>query len=469
MANCVVEQAPAFQSFPVGQDVIFVVSNLDAVANQIQVKFVAEVHISTNQINPSSVNDIIGTFKTTPNNAGVGIFNLRNVLENYVKADHTASSNAIFNGATPSVDLPVHLIDAFSKSTDILRYLAIQFKVEYLDQASGSSTFGQLITTGSVNTTDYMFWNGYVKYTDIVSVTSAGSFGYDPGSFFPDNATRRYLTNAPTTQYANVEDYGTLAFLNLTAAQRGDTVRVTITAYNAAGTAYGTTETVTGASTNGYNNAHNSLVENKLIYFGAFPANLQGTWWDGAISFGMKYYVLQMEDTTGTDTLEPVTIYINCPNTQGYESVRLCWLNQWGAWDYYTFTQKSVRTISTQGSTYTQLNGTWNEATYKYANQNGGKKSFRRNATEKLTINTDFITENYNVMFEELMNSPEVYILQGTQAATSSGIYSYELSQYVTPTRVVNSSFVKKTKANDQLIQYTFEVEKSKTLRTQTI
>ena len=67
------------------------------------------------------------------------------------------------------------------------------------------------------------------------------------------------------------------------------------------------------------------------------------------------------------------------------------------------------------------------------------------------------------------MNSPEVYILQGTQAATSSGIYSYELSQYVTPTRVLNSSFVKKTKANDQLIQYTFEVEKSKTLRTQTI
>ena len=469
MANCVIEQIPAFQTFPVGQDVIFVVSNNDAVANQIQVKFIAEVHIAATQPNPSSVNDIIGTFKTTPNNAGVGIFNLRNVLENYVKADHIASSNALFNGATPSVDLPVHLIDAFSKSTDILRYLTIQFKVEYLDQVSGSSTFGQLITTGAQNTIPYKFWNGYVKYTDIISVHSSGNFGYDPGDFYPGNATRRYLTNAPTTQYANIEDYGTLAFMTLTADQRSKTFEVKITAYNASGSAYGTTNDIAMSIANGSYDAWNDEAERQLVYLAAFPANLQGTWWDNASGWGMTYYVIQMEDASGTDTLEPVTIYINCPNTQGYESVRLCWLNQWGAWDYYTFTQKSVRTISTQGSTYTQLNGTWNEATYKYANQNGGKKSFRRNATEKLKINTDFITENYNVMFEELMNSPEVYILQGTQAATSSGIYSYELSQYVTPTRVLNSSFIKKTKANDQLIQYTFEIEKSKTLRTQNI
>ena len=76
MANSIIEQNPAFQIFPVGQDVIFVVSNNDAVANQIQVKFVAEVHIAATAPNLSSVNDIIGTFKTTPNNAGVGIFDL---------------------------------------------------------------------------------------------------------------------------------------------------------------------------------------------------------------------------------------------------------------------------------------------------------------------------------------------------------------------------------------------------------
>ena len=41
-----IEQNPAFQAMPVGQDVIFVVSNNSIVANQTKVKFIAEVHIT---------------------------------------------------------------------------------------------------------------------------------------------------------------------------------------------------------------------------------------------------------------------------------------------------------------------------------------------------------------------------------------------------------------------------------------
>ena len=68
-------------------------------------------------------------------------------------------------------------------------------------------------------------------------------------------------------------------------------------------------------------------------------------------------------------------------------------------------------------------------------------------------------------MFDELINSPEVYMLEGYQSDVSIAA----LNQYVTPVRLTTSSFTKKTVANDKLIQYTFEVEKSKTLRTQSI
>ena len=158
-------------------------------------------------------------------------------------------------------------------------------------------------------------------------------------------------------------------------------------------------------------------------------------------------------------------ININCPDTKGFESIRLCWLNQWGVWDYYTFTQKSVRSVSTKGSTYEQLAGTWNEAAYRVDSYKGGKKAFRVNATEKIKMNTDFVSEIENEMFEELINSPEVYILEGYQTDGSLSA----LNQYVKPVRLTTSSFVKKTVANDKLIQYTFEVEKSKTLRTQSV
>ena len=42
-------------------------------------------------------------------------------------------------------------------------------------------------------------------------------------------------------------------------------------------------------------------------------------------------------------------------------------------------------------------------------------------------------------------------------------------SAYVQPVRLTTSSYTKKTIANDKLMQYTFEIEKSKTLRTQSI
>ena len=81
-------------------------------------------------------------------------------------------------------------------------------------------------------------------------------------------------------------------------------------------------------------------------------------------------------------------------------------------------------------------------------------------------MNTDFVSEDDNVMFEELTNSPEVYILREFQQRTYN---TDTLNRYVTPVTLKSSSFTKKTIANDKLIQYTFEVEKSRTLRTQSI
>ena len=121
--------------------------------------------------------------------------------------------------------------------------------------------------------------------------------------------------------------------------------------------------------------------------------------------------------------------------------------------------------ISKKGSTYEQLEGSWNDSTYKIDSFRGGKKSFRVNATEKITMNTDFVSENESVWFEELINSPEVYILEGFQ----TDVNNPALNNYVIPVRLTTSSYTRKTVANDKIMQYTFEVEKSKTLRTQSI
>ena len=84
-----IAQHPLYTTPPVGQQGIFSVSEPTIVATKYKVKFVAEVRVSSSPgINPNSSSALIGTFKTTPNNAGVGIFDLRPILETFVKPDN---------------------------------------------------------------------------------------------------------------------------------------------------------------------------------------------------------------------------------------------------------------------------------------------------------------------------------------------------------------------------------------------
>ena len=483
----IIEQEPQYQVMPVGQDVIFVVSNNPIVANQTRVKFIAEVHISSgNPPNLSSANDIVGTFKVTPNNAGRGIFDMSTIVENFVKPDNMASTKGAggtYKGtSSQDTQFSMHLLDKFSRNDNVIRWMAIQFKVEYLGATpcSGSADDNVVaVACGEAVDSDYFtIFNGYLKYTD--KIVAFGSekqnFGYDWQSQFLLNGTsKRFLTNAPTTQYANLEDYGTMAFIapEIIRTDTGafeEMDRVTFSFFDSSGSALGS-HTLQRTYDNGaFDTAQvpNSHASTRLLYLGVFPGNLQN-WssvFQGLVVAGTVqggHYTITGRDSSLNVVTQTYTIDLNCPDSKNYESIRLCWLNQWGVWDYFTFTKKSTRNISTQGSTYTQLGGTWNSQYYRPYGYKGGTKSFRTNATERITMNTNFVSEDFNTMFEELVNSPEVYMLEGYQTDATNAV----LNTYVTPVRLTTSSFTKKTIANDKLIQYNFEIELSRKLRTQ--
>ena len=465
MAVSIIQQQPQASFItPVGQDLIFVVSNQTAVANETRVKFVAEVYIGTSiaSVSPTA-NTPIGTFKTTPNNAGVGMFDLRNVIENYVKADNMAANGSAYKTTTTSAAArhPVHLIDKYSLNTNLCRYMLVRFSVEYL---VGNTVEIDINTRANSNA--YILFNGYVKQTDIL--TKAGNnFAYDTTNITLTNNTSKFLTNAPTTQYANLEDYGTLSMV----ASTTDLYRIRLNYYDSDNNFLSSDIVLRNSGTGAWSNPLTADSNKQILHFGCFPGNLQN-WASnfktlvglGTIQGG--YITVEAQKQNSDEISKLYTIKLNCPNGKGYEPIRLCWLNQWGAWDYYTFTQKSIKSTSTSGATYNQLAGTWNEKFYSPDSYKGGKKAFRVNATEKITMNSDFVTEDEAVIFEELINSPEVYLLKGYEDIVET---SFVLNQYVTPVRLLTSSFTKKTIANDKLMQYNFEIEKSKTLRTQAV
>tara|TARA_R110002020_G_scaffold12285_1_gene45219 strand:+ start:496 stop:1935 length:1440 start_codon:yes stop_codon:yes gene_type:complete len=476
-SNSIIEQQPLYTQLPVGQEVIFVVSNVSLVSTQTKVKFAAEVRISdTTPPNPNNTTHLIGTFKTTPNNAGVGMFDFRNIIENYVSADNLASQGSSYKGTvvTQEDPRPLHLVDKYSLSNNSTRYMVIRFYAEYLGADVTRPTVVSRADGTDADTGLFTLFNGYLKYSDVLTMgagTTASNFGYSLSTFNLSSNTDKFLTNAPTLQTCNINDYGTLSFL----APNDNLDLFTLTYYDSNGDTLGT-EDIDRTEANGAYDIFTSDVENQIIHFGCFPGNLQN--WSitfkalvtlGTIEGGSIRLQAKTNDASvpGYPRISAAyTININCPGLKGYESIRLCWLNQWGVWDYYTFTLRSTRNLTTQGTTYQQLEGSWNSSTYRLDSYKGGKKAFRVNATERISMNTDYVSEDFNTMFEELINSPEVYMLSEYQDTTET--FS-ALNQYVTPVRLTTSNFTRKTIANDKLIQYTFEIEKSKTLRTQAV
>jgi hypothetical protein len=407
------------------------------------------------------------------------MFDFRPIIESFVNSDNLARKQSLYKGTvnTEGTNVPIHLIDKFSGNLNSMRYLVIQFKIQYIDNVPASSTFGDLVTTGVVNSELYNIFNGYLKYTDVLDLANTpftqntgNNFGYPiPQKFTLDLDTGEFLSNAPTTQYANINDYGTLAFLTISTIPS----KIRLVYYDSTGSQIGAES---ADITSGSNYATQSDANKRLFYFGCFPANLRNwsTIFKALVTAGTiqgGYYTTEPLNSSNQNFGIKYTFNVNCPTLKGYEPIRLCWLNQWGAWDYYTFTMKSSKMISTKGSTYQQLEGSWNESTYKINGFKGGKKAFRVNATEKITMNTDFVNESESEWFEELINSPEVYILEGFQSDLNyTGTLTIPaMNQYVIPTRLITSSYTKKTVANDKLMQYTFEVEKTKTLRTQSV
>lgn len=125
-----------------------------------------------------------------------------------------------------------------------------------------------------------------------------------------------------------------------------------------------------------------------------------------------------------------------------YTPIKLIFYNRHGALQELWFINKSVKSFSTTAEDYSKSIIDYSTLTYDtYGHQ---KQKYMVNGSESMIINTDFIDEGHNAVFEELMLSEYVWLDEnGT----------------VLPVNVTTDSLEKKTSVNDGLIQYSIEVE----------
>lgn len=454
-------QKPEYKLIPASAPIYYTVSDTTAVATKFKVKYVADIHVLGSSSNAISSNNLINTVKVSPNANGVGIMDLKSILSSQVDTMRLGSGTT-FKGLSNSH--AIHLIDDVSDDDTGMNWYVVNFKVEYSDTAAGVvSDSGQ-----SVSDDPRLIYNGYLFNNDVISQNGL-DYGYNLDAYnmiLNDNESK-FLSDMPTQLYARTDDFGTIGlFDNLSTANESFNI----------GTSGATVDTVTAIkiSFKGDNfsisdsfitlNASNSNNRNeKRKYVGVYPANLINSL--GALPSGTTNYNIVALDDTAAEISKTYNIRLIDTDCKGYEGIRLAWINKYGVFDYYTFNKKSTRTINSKRQNYTQHSGTWNSTSYFMNGSLGGQRSFNVSSKESITINTDYITEEEGIYLEQLVMSPEVYLINQNDSNDATGL----VNKYVEPVLLTSDSITRKTKANDKLITHTFTIEKSKNTNTQRI
>ena len=139
---------------------------------------------------------------------------------------------------------------------------------------------------------------------------------------------------------------------------------------------------------------------------------------------------------------------------KGFKIRRLAWRNSLGCYDYFNFRKKSTQKIEVTRNNYSSIMGRFNASKWYYNNTMRGKKTRQVTAILKETLNTDWITEDQAYLLEKLIMSTDVYIVENADTTYTQGVM------------IVDKSIMKKTQANDKLIQYTIQIEYANPVNT---
>ena len=279
-------------------------------------------------------------------------------------------------------------------------------------------------------------------------------------SINPTSGNLEYLN------YIQDTDFLTLAFLNDTTYYASEAHNFKIVYYDSSNATIGSPQNIANEFTKGGYEPDGEGTPNvlptsaqSLLYFGCGAANLQAqdaTTGARPSNFAnWQYYTVQAFDSGSSAAKSAIyTFYKQSGSCKGFKVRRLAWRNSVGGYDYWNFNMKSTQTLSIERNNYNALIGTYNKSVWRYNDTQRGKTTRQTTATLKETLNTDWLSENEATLMQNLLMSTNVYILENSDT---------EFTQAV---MVTDSSIVKKTVANDKLIQYTINIEYANPVNT---
>ena len=394
-------------------DYLFGVSSNQSTQPQFQ--FIADLTLSGSAT-------VLQRVKQQPNPSSYGVFNLGQIVASYLESDNTfkaapfaTASNA---GKRFSVKFGEEYGTSISSSVNIYNGVT---DVTGSPAKTGSAYY--YVVDGLVEPYDAVNWNfPSASYFTATTVSTAGTFTHQ-------NA----LTNAPLSQSIQDGEYATLSFINgnftnsSTAAQDIYTVQVTVydssnseldqfdltnITSNGGGPRTATTQVWSAVSAN-------QTAGTQLITVGIGPENLAN---DGNnLPLDWAYYTVEALGQLASNTVNPSGSYASFRFDKqgpacGYDGVRFAWKNQFGVWDYYTFTLQSNSTFNIERQSYEQefVNYSTTTTTVAYDRERRGASQFYNALDQVQTANSDWLDQAEADWLRELFFSANVYQQIGT-------------------------------------------------------
>lgn len=338
-----------------------------------------------------------------------------------------------------SYDAPLYIANNFVNCTNSYQTLTVKFGEQY--GASSAITSYPNLTTDSIKIWNAClpiesWWNGNIPTSDYIVGTN----------------TQKYLTDIPTRTQTNPIKlcYNDLHYLYFLQADNLITV------------GYVEFKIYKGASLHATVKWDNAIPNTAaVVKLGVGAKNLQAastlqSELNITSSIGFPFmdnqvtkYSVTLYDTD-TPKPNPITetlwFSIDCECT--WETpYRLCFLNKLGGYDYFNFNWNSKKTSTYQKSNYKSKSWEWSTSNLiSYNSNNRGNVQYSTIASDKLQLTSGWITEEESTWLEELVSSPDVYIVDNT-------------SGNLTAVTVTDTTYDYKTLEYDQLFNLTITLE----------
>lgn len=313
----------------------------------------------------------------------------------------------------------------FEISELVRDYLDIEFNGEYDSQTvwveSDIELFNSSGTSLGTSNTDYIAFDGYGYFED--GINPELSRTYLQSNY---KLTRPSDTNLRVPVFT--EDTDSVSFL-----YKGEVKRV-----QAVSSSTNTNAQIEYITVSGSDNT-DTYKERVLADGGTFEDNSLLDAFLDSVDIGLVDE-LYINSDSGTEVVKIVTE----PCTK-YEPYKVTFVNKFGALQDMWFSLKSTESLNTTGETYKANVVDFNTLTY--ATYKPQVAQYNKLGKESITLNTNYISEDYNEVIKQLMMSEQVWVTKLTDTE--------EVLAVIPKTQNVTY----KTSLNDRLVQYTVQFE----------